>query len=111
MCACEHHTDRRNCLVEGCLAGKGRACAHIVAKCVNHRGPHSHTRTCARGRGRPSWRPRGEVCRLHRHVAGGMPGSPQPTSPPQGEASGERDEIEVEQEHSSAPEAADGIEQ
>lgn len=30
-----------------CLVGKGKACAHVAAKCVNCRGPHfTHANVC-----------------------------------------------------------------
>ena len=40
LCAKEHTTSDRRCLVEGCRAGKGRLCPRGTAKCANCGGPH-----------------------------------------------------------------------
>ena len=36
----EHRTEHHKCPVEGCMATRGSACVHVIAKCPNCKGPH-----------------------------------------------------------------------
>ena len=40
LCAEQHRTEHHKCPVEGCMATRGAACVHVIAKCPNCKGPH-----------------------------------------------------------------------
>ena len=85
-------------------AGKGRACAHVKAKCLNSRGPHfRHANACPEAKQAAKWY--GRDRRRHHHAGGGMLRQPPLTSPPPEDAAFEMEEMEVEG-RASAPEEA-----
>ena len=76
LCAEEHRTEHHKCPVEGCIATRGVACVHAIAKCPNCRGPHG-----ARSSQCPRKKEAQEAARGWRGRATVLPPPPPPPSP------------------------------
>ena len=76
LCAEEHRTEHHKCPVEGCIATRGVACVHVIAKCPNCRGPHG-----ARSSQCPRKKEAQEAARGWRGRATVLPPPPPPPSP------------------------------